>query len=136
MLHGDDLDDQAEREGCDGVASLRRIAADCDRVARVASELKKMFGDDGSDALRALHDDAAAVATHAREVERTYRRGGTYDDATAAAGNGTMGMFDPPVNMPQSTGPGNNTTQRFGPRGNPAAGPRGVGTGGVGTGTR
>ena len=115
---------------------LLRIAADCDRVNQLAHELKWMFPGDGdeADALRALRDEADATATRAREVEQAYRQ------VPRPGGRGHAGPQD--FTMPEgqldqgSRRAGTSHVQRPARKGNPHAGPRGVGTGGVGSGTR
>jgi hypothetical protein len=106
----------------DNQAALRQIASDCDRITAVTVGLKRVFPGDQADALRTLGDDAAAVATEARNV-----LGYNWSDA---------GMYDQQAQngyAPADRKPGTNSIQRPNRvRPGQAVPPnRGVGTGGI-----
>ena len=112
---------------------LRQIAIDCDRVRTLAGELRSLYeGGDEVAALKKLSDDAAAVADGARQLLgvnwREYYRPEAYVAPGAASAEGVWNTDGPPTGGPRRGG--TTSVQRPAPKGNPAAGPRGVGTGG------
>ena len=112
----------------DGVRTLRQVAADCDRIAAVAVDLKAMAPPDQGDALRTLRDDAAAVASRAREVGKAYGR--VRHQSGYGAGPSSPG-YGPDRQLSDNWRRGGTTSvQRPAKRGNDAAGPRGVDTSG------
>jgi hypothetical protein len=114
--------------GKDDIHTLRQIAADCDRIAGVAADLKSIAPSDQGDALRALRDDAAAVASNAREVEKAY---GRFRQATPYGDPGGYGGGYGPDGQAQPGARRGGTTAVHRPvRDNPSAGPRGVDTSG------
>lgn len=115
--------------------TLRQIAADCARIARIAGDLISTFGSDEADALRTLRDDAEAVATKAREVVIAYgRRRHSHALGASPSGSGIGGVNMPGGQLPDGwRRPGTIQVQRPPKKGNPDAGPRGVGTGGPST---
>jgi hypothetical protein len=125
------------------VEVLKRIALDCDQVRALAVGLRSLYepGGDEEAALRKLHGDAQAVAGQARTIMgirwRDYYQ--QWAEVSPEAANLDESFWSdrshwdevaPGMAPGPPKRPGTNTIQRPAPRGNPAAGPRGVNTGG------
>jgi hypothetical protein len=111
----------------DNLALLRQVAGDCDRIAAVAADLRKVFPGLAPDALRAVGADATAVAAEARTVA-----GYTWSDGVGYGPEqsfGPQGYGQPGAGQPPPHG-GTNRVQKTNDPGNRSAGPRGVNTAG------